>query len=177
MSRKWITKRSEVVYGARPWLEITREEVELPSGRTLRDFHHVWLADYTIMCAETDDGQILLGRIYKHGVRDVSLVFPGGAIGHGENTLEAAKRELLEETGYEAREWTLLSKHVVHANYGAGHAWYFYAKGLTKVREPSHDDTEEMTVEFYPRAEVRKLYERGEIVLLDSIAMLGAVGL
>ncbi|MBL9129928.1 MAG: NUDIX hydrolase [Verrucomicrobiaceae bacterium] len=177
MNRNWITQSSEVVYGARPWLELRREAVELPSGRVLRDFHQVWLADYAIICAETDDGQVLLARLYKHGIRDVSLIFPGGAIAEGEDPLEAAKRELLEETGYEAREWKKMSRLVVHANYGAGHACFFHAKGLTKVCEPAHDDTEEITVEFYPRSEVRGLVERGEIVLLDCVAMLGVMGM
>ena len=177
MSRKWITRSSEVVYGARPWLEISREEVELPSGRTVTDFHRVWITDYAILCAETDDGQILLGRIYKHGVGDVTLIFPGGGISDGENPLVAAKRELLEETGFEARDWTLKTKLVVHANYGAGYAHFFHAKGLTKVQEPVRDDTEDISVEFHPRSEVRALYERGEIVLLDCLAMLAVMGL
>ncbi len=174
---KWSTKSSKVVYGARPWLEISRQEIELPSGRILHDFHHVWVSDYAIICAETDDGQILLGRLYKHGVQAVSLVFPGGAISQGEDALVAAKRELLEETGYEAREWDMKSKLVVHANYGCGMAYYFHAKGLTKVQEPPHDDTEELSVEFYPRSEVRGLMDRGDIVLIDCVAMLGVMGL
>lgn len=177
MSRKWVTRSSEVVYGARPWLEISREEIELPSGRTLTDFHRVWITDYAILCAETDDGQILLGRIYKHGIGEVSLIFPGGGISEGEDPLVAAKRELLEETGFIAREWTLKAKLVVHANYGAGYAHYFHAKGLTKVQEPALDDTEDISVEFFPRSEVRALYERGEIVLLDCLAMLAVMGL
>jgi len=44
------------------------------------------------------------------------------------------------------------------------------------VQEPPHDDTEELTVEFYPRSTLRGLLERGEIEVMDCAAMLGVMG-
>jgi len=175
-SRHWTTLSRKVVYPGRPWLEVRQEEVRLPSGRTIPDFHHIWLPDYVIMFAETDDGQVLLGRLYKQGAGTETLIFPGGAMDKDEDALTSAKRELLEETGYAAREWSVKAKMVVHANYGCGHAHFVHAKGLTKVQEPPHDDTEELTVEFYPRSALRGLLERGEIVVMDCAAMLGVMG-
>jgi ADP-ribose pyrophosphatase len=174
--RHWTILSQKVVYPGRPWLEVTQDEVLLPSGRTIPDFHAIWMSDYAILFAETDDGQVLLGRVYKQGVGQVTLTFPGGAVDEDEDVITAAKRELLEETGYTAREWTVKAKMVVHANYGCGHAHFVHAKGLTKVQEPPHDDTEELTVEFYPRSALRGLLERGEIVVMDCAAMLGVMG-
>ena len=172
----WTTLSQKVVYPGRPWLEVTQDEVLLPSGRTIPDFHAIWMSDYAILFAETDDGQVLLGRVYKQGVGRVTLTFPGGAVDANEDVITAAKRELLEETGYAAREWTVKAKMVVHANYGCGHAHFVHAKGLTKVQEPPHDDTEELVVEFHPRAALRGLLERGEIEVMDCAAMLGVIG-
>lgn len=176
-SRRWLTLSSRVVHSARPWLEVRQDEVRLPSGRTIPDFHHIWMPDYVILFAETDDGQVLMVRGYKQGIGVESLVFPGGVIDPREEPLEAAKRELLEETGYAAREWSARGRLVVHSNYGCGHAHFMHAKGLTKVQEPPPDDTEELVVEFHPRTALRGLLERGEIVLLDCAAMLGVMGL
>lgn len=174
--RHWTILSQKVVYPGRPWLEVTQDEVLLPSGRTIPDFHAIWMSDYAILFAETDDGQVLLGRVYKQGVGQVTLTFPGGAVDANEDVITAAKRELLEETGYAAREWTVKAKMVVHANYGCGHAHFVHAKGLTKVQEPPHDDTEELVVEFHPRAALRGLLERGEIEVMDCAAMLGVMG-
>jgi ADP-ribose pyrophosphatase len=157
-------------------LVVIQEQVRLPSGQTIPDFHHIWLPDYVIMFAETDDGQVLMGRLYKHGAADETLIFPGCAVDADEDVVTAAQRELLEETGYAARDWTVKAKMVVHANYGCGHAHFVHAKGLTKVQEPPHDDTEELTVEFYPRSTLRGLLERGEIEVMDCAAMLGVMG-
>jgi len=173
----WITQSSTIAYAARPFLEVSREEILLPSGRVIPDFHRIWMSDYAILCAETDDGRILLARIYKQGVKDTTLIFPGGCIGEREDPLEAAKRELLEETGYTAREWRVMAKSVVHANYGCGQAHFIHAKGLTKTQDAAVDDTEELVVEFHSRAEVRALMERREIVILDCLAMIGVMGL
>lgn len=75
----WITRSSTLAYAARPFLEVSREEILLPSGRVIPDFHRIWMSDYAILCAETDDGRILLARIYKHGVKDTTLIFPAAA--------------------------------------------------------------------------------------------------
>ena len=64
----------------------------------------------------------------------------------------------------------------LHATLG-GHAHFIHAKGLTKTQDAAVDDTEELSVEFHSRAEVRALMERGEIVILDCLAMIGVMGL
>jgi ADP-ribose pyrophosphatase len=174
--RSWTTLSQKVVYSGRPYLEVRQEEVRLPSGRTIPDFHEIWMPDYVVIFAETDGEQVLLGRLYKQGVGTETLMFPGGSIDHGEEVLAAAKRELLEETGYQAREWTVKAKMAVHGNYGCGHAHFVHAKGLTKIQEPPYDDTEELAVEFHPRAVLRSLLLRGEIEVMDCAAMLGVMG-
>lgn len=108
--------------------------MRLPSGRTIPDFHHIWLPDYVIMFAETDDGQVLMGRLYKHGAADETLIFPGGAVDADEDVVTAAQRELLEETGYAARDWTVKAKMVVHANYGCGTPTLCMPRGSRKCR-------------------------------------------
>jgi ADP-ribose pyrophosphatase len=171
----WQILDSEVVYSARPFLEIERQRVLLPDGRQIEDFHQAWVTDYAIIYAETEVGDVVMVRLYKHGARAIGLMFPGGGIHAGEQPLEAAQRELLEETGYVSDDWALLKKLVVHANYGCGHAYYFHAKRARLVAAPSHDDLEVISVELHPRQSLAGLFYGDEIVFMDCVAMLALV--
>lgn len=171
----WQVLSSEVVYSARPFLEIERQRIRLPDGRIIPDFHQAWVSDYVIICAETADGEVVMERLYKHGVRSTTLIFPGGGIHPDEEPLAAAQRELREETGYEAADWSQMARLVVQANYGCGHAFYFHARNARRVQEPDHDDLEEIAVELHPRAGLPGLVAQGEIVLMDCVAMLQLV--
>ncbi len=167
----WKTLASTIPFSARPWLEISRETVELPDGRVVDDFHQIWITDYVIILAETDAGEIVLERQYKHGVRNITVTFPGGAIEPGEDPLDAAKRELLEETGYSSEYWDLMRVLNVQANYGCGKAHFYHARKARRTAPASSGDLEQIQVELHSFASLPELVSSGQMVLLDCVAM------
>ena len=121
----WQVVESRPTFVARPWIDLSCQQVRLPDGRLVDDYYQIKLIDYAAVFARTVDGLVVLERQYKHGIRKVSLTLPGGAINEGEDPLAAARRELLEETGYVADDWRSLGAYVASANYGCGKAHVF----------------------------------------------------
>jgi len=92
-----------------------------------------------------DDGKILLLQQEQPGKTNVFTGTPGGRVDEGEDVLTAAKRELLEETGYEAREYVLWNAQ--HPTSKLDWVVYtFIAKGLTKVKAQKLDAGEKITL-------------------------------
>src|SRR3989442_5725138 len=96
----WKVIDSALVLSAPPWLSVYRDRVELPDGTVLEAFHRVRMQDGVLIVAVTPRGELLMIRGYRHGAGRVVLSLPSGAIESGESVIEAAQRELLEETGY-----------------------------------------------------------------------------
>ena len=124
------------------------------------------------MVAVTDDGRFLCFRQVKYGVEGTSLAPVGGYLEPGEEPLAAARRELLEETGYEASEWTSLGSYRVGANRGFGTAHFFLARGAHRVAEPDADDPEEQQLLLLSRSEVEVALAAGEFKVLAWTAIL-----
>lgn len=112
------------------FLRAVRDTVRLPDGGTgIREF--ILHPGAVAIVALLDDGRVVLERQYRHPVGRVMLEFPAGKVDPGEDRLACARRELLEETGYTAREWAHAG--VMHPCIGyadeAIDIWF--ARGLT----------------------------------------------
>ncbi len=94
--------RQELLRGN--FLHVLRDTVRLPSGQeATREF--VVHPGAVMIVAELPDGQLVLERQYRYPVQQVMVEFPAGKLDAGESSLACAQRELLEETGYTARQW------------------------------------------------------------------------
>jgi ADP-ribose pyrophosphatase len=133
-----------------------------------------------MVVAVTPDGKVIMERSYKHGPRRVATSLPAGYLEDGEAPIDAARRELREETGYEADEWKSLGSFTVDGNYGVSTEHAFLALGARQVREsggPGHDDLEEIELLTLPLDEAVALIEQGEVVQLSSAAALALAAL
>ena len=173
--RKWKTLARRVLLSRLPWMEVGDERIELPDGRVIDGFLWVKTREFAIVAAITPDGQVVLERSYKHGPRRVAVALPAGYLEDGESPLETARRELLEETGYQADEWKSLGSFTVDGNYGVSVEHAFLATNARRTRDPGgvgHDDLEEIELFTLPLSEAVALIERGEVAQLSSAAAL-----
>ena len=94
----------------------------------------------------------------------------GGHIEPGEEPLVAAKRELLEETGYRAATWKFLGCFRTDLNRGNGMGWYYLATGAEMVRTAEDDDLEEHTLELLEKKKLVELLRSNQVKEITSQA-------
>lgn len=135
------------------------------SPRTGEEYDFVVLesSPWVNMIPLTDREEVVLVRQYRHGIRDVTLEIPGGLVDAADAPLAAAKRELMEETGYRGEEWVDLG--YVHPNPAIqdNRCHTFLALGAKPAGEQSLDDKEDIEVVLKPLVEIPRLIRDGEI--------------
>ena len=90
-------------------VKVKKNSVELPNGAVIDDFYTVTIPDAAMVCALTVDGQVLLKNEYRYAIGHDVIECPAGMFEENEtDPLVVARRELLEETGYESSDWTYL---------------------------------------------------------------------
>jgi len=166
----WKTLSRETILAHSKFLTVENHAVELPDGRVIPNWPWVITPDFVNVVAVTVEGKFLCFRQTKYAIGGVSLAPVGGYLEPGEEALAAARRELLEETGYEASHWLKLGQYVVDANRGAGVAHLFLASGARRAQEPDADDLEEQELIALDRAEVESALARGDFKVLPWAA-------
>jgi ADP-ribose pyrophosphatase len=93
-----------------PWFKVSKDRVELPNGSIIDDFYTVKGDDLVCILALRKDHKAAFIKQYRHGIGRTILEIPGGGVDSGESSLEAAKRELMEETGLVSNNWHKLGQ-------------------------------------------------------------------
>ncbi len=168
--RPWKVLDRQLLLSALPWLSVYREQVQLPSARVIDDFYRVVLPDFAAVVPVTAAGEIIMVRGYKHGLGRAALSVPAGLMQPGEQPLDAARRELLEETGYESAEWKRLGTFVVDGNRQCGTMHVFLARNARPTTPPQEDETEELQIELLRREQLLEALRAGEIATLAGAA-------
>jgi len=162
----WKTLARHVILDHSKYLVVEDHTVELPNGRVISKWPWVITPDYVNVVAVTEDGEFLCFRQTKYSIDGLTLATVGGYLEPGEDPLAAAQRELREETGYGAAQWTSLGHYRVDGNRGVGTAYFFLARGARRVAEPDADDLEEQELLCLSRTEVKAALVAGEFKLL-----------
>ncbi len=168
---KWKTVDSEYII-KRPWLTARRDKVELPDGRIIEEYYVLEYPDWVNVIAITKEGEFIMERQYRHAIGINCVELPCGVMEEGEEPVEAAKRELLEETGYGGGKWSKLMSIAPNSSSMTNFTHCFLAVGVEKIAEQSLDATEELTVHLMSEEEVKTLLENGEILQALMIAPL-----
>jgi ADP-ribose pyrophosphatase len=119
-------------------------------------------AGSAVMMPVDDERRILLVRQYRLPADKYLWELPAGKLDEGENALQAARRELKEETGYKAKKWTKLASFYVSPGYVQEKMTVFLAEDLTAGEAAPMDD-ERIQTQWFNRREIAEMIEDGKI--------------
>lgn len=157
---KWITHSSKIVH-QNNWFKVKKDKVTRPNGED-SEYYVVMSNPGAFIIPEDDEGNIYLIGQTRYTIGEYSIEIPAGST-EGGDPLEAAKRELQEETGFTAKNWEKLGE--FHSANGllAEKAYVYLATNLKQTGQ--NEQAEEGIDKLYkmPLKEVLKKIENGEI--------------
>lgn len=159
---KWKTLSSEYLF-KRPWLTARKDKVQLPDGTVNDEYYVLEYPVWINVIAITKEGKFVMVEQYRHGLQDIFTELVAGVAEDGETPLEAARRELAEETGYTGGDWELST--VICANPSSQNnlSYSFIARGVEKTLEQHLDRTEDINVKLLDEEEVFDMLQKDQV--------------
>jgi ADP-ribose pyrophosphatase len=152
--------RTERVYDSY-WCGLRRDYVKLEGGG-LQEYHVFEIHDAVAVVPVLADGSIVMLWQFRHPLGRTHWEVPAGRVDEGESAADAARRELLEETGYRARELVELGSFHPTNGISPHRARLFAALGCERQRSPEPGPCERFSVHVLARDEVRSRLVQGD---------------
>jgi 8-oxo-dGTP pyrophosphatase MutT (NUDIX family) len=164
--KKWQIIKSDLVFNNR-WCQVRQDAVKLTDGTIIDDYFVNIRPEIVLVVPVTSDNQLVFVRQYRHGVREILLEFPAGAVAADEEDISAAaRREFEEETGYHSEQ--LIPLGVLYDNpvKDTNRIHIFLALQATPTGKQKLDITEEIEVILQPLHQIKP----HEITVSGSLA-------
>jgi 8-oxo-dGTP pyrophosphatase MutT (NUDIX family) len=171
----WRVESSRVIHADR-WMNLHAERIVSASGAVIDPYYILHYPEWIHTVAVTPDHKMVLVRQYRHGTKQVGLELPGGMMDAADVNVEAAaRRELLEETGYSAEVFHYIGALDPNPAIQSNKLHIFYAPDATLTAHQNLDHGEELHVEFMPVAEVFSGLPNGLITQSMHVAAIYVV--
>jgi 8-oxo-dGTP pyrophosphatase MutT (NUDIX family) len=160
--KRWTVEKTELLQDCRVF-SVSRTRTRSPRTGQPHSFFRIDSSDWANIVPITPEGNVVMVRQYRHGADRITLETPGGLVDSGETPVEAAAREMLEETGYRASE--IASLGAVSPNPALFGNWLhvFVARGSVRVAEVQPGETEETVVDIVTREQLRQFVRDGTV--------------
>ncbi len=179
MRTPWTLLGSRLEYSDR-LISVHHDRYRLQGNGRAGDFTVIRTSDWINVIPVTPDGELVFIRQFRHGIREVTLEIPGGAIDRRDgDPRAAAERELREETGYEASRWETLGFVTPNPALQANRCHTFLATGARRVGDPCLDPYERIEVVTLTAAEAAAALRDGTVthgLVLAAFGLFFAAG-
>ncbi len=121
------------------YIQVIEDEIQTSTG-IKKLYNRIEIPSAAVIVAETADNLLVIQKEYRHPTKTWLYGLPGGSIDLDENPLDAAKRELKEETGFEAKRWSFLGSCYPFPSVCSQKIHFFLAQDSYRVNAPSSED-------------------------------------
>lgn len=157
----WKVLKSEPLIDDQ-WMRLTADRCRLPNGKEVEPYYVIHERDWVHVFAELADSRLLIVRQFRYPAGAVCVELPGGLVDHGESPIDAAKRELLEETGHVADEWVAVSRMYADPARQTNLVHVFLARNARRTSEQRLDEGEALSFEMATVQQVQRMIAENE---------------
>ena len=169
---KWHCLKSKYIISNK-WLKVRKDTIKLPSNIIIDDYYVIEKNDVVLIFAVDSKGNAIIKEEYRYPIDRILFELPGGTFDMKEESpLEAAKRELLEETGYESSCWKELGQFYDYPTKDINKIYAFFADHIEKVAQQSLDVSEDIKYSLVPLKTLEEMVFRNEINVSGSVATI-----